>query len=235
MPKRSTRPHDYGHSFKPAKRPPLHRDRVVEMAIAILDADGPDALTFRRLAADLEVGVATLYWHVDNKDVLLNLAFDHVVGEIEAGFDAEPHRPWEERLRDGFIDLWRVLRRHPWAARLAIASVERGPNTLRHWDRGAMLLLDAGFDERAVFYGLSAIFTYVIGTGVQDATWHSYTADNEQVQREALDQATAFFASLDHDAYPSFRRVLPVLAAHKEDEQFLAGLDLVIAGLRAQR
>lgn len=64
MPKRPA----YGETFKAPRRRPLHRDRVVAQAITILDGEGPDALTFRRLAADLGVGVATLYWHVDNKD-----------------------------------------------------------------------------------------------------------------------------------------------------------------------
>jgi AcrR family transcriptional regulator len=235
MPKQSNHERRYGDAFKGARRPPLHRDRVVEQAIAILDADGPDALTFRRLAADLDVGVATLYWHVDNKDMLLQLALDQVLGEIERGFDATPERSWEERLRDWLVELWRVLRRHPWAAALAIASVERGPNMLRHWDRGAMLLLDAGFDPRQVFHGLSTLYMYAIGVGVQDATWHSYGAnDDAQIRQAALAQATEFFSSLDPDTYPSFQRVTPVLAAHDEDQQFLAGADLLIAGLRAQ-
>jgi AcrR family transcriptional regulator len=235
MRKRQTTSREYGGAFKAPKRPPLHRDRVVEKAVEILDGGGPDALTFRRLAAELEVGVATLYWHVDNKDVLLQLALDHVLGEISGAFDASPRRSWERRLRDGLVELRGVLQRHPWAAGLAMASVERGPNLLRHWDGGAMLLFDAGFSDREVFYGLSALFTYVIGVATQDALWHSYGAEDDgEVRRETLAQATAFFESLDPNAYPSFQRMLPVLATHDEDEQFLAGLDLLITGLRAR-
>jgi AcrR family transcriptional regulator len=235
MAKRSPRSPEFGGAFTPARRPPLHRDRVVEAAVAILDRGGPDALTFRRLAADLEVGVATLYWHVANKDALLQLALDHVLTEIETGFDAAPERPWEERLRDGFLEFRSVLRRHPWAAGLAMASIERGPNLLRHWDRAAMLMFEAGFDAAQVFYGLSAIFTFVAGAGMQDAMWHDYGADDDgEVRRETLAEATAFFESLDRDVYPSFQRITPVIATHDEEEQFLAGLDLLIAGLRAQ-
>ncbi len=224
----------YGDTFTKAKRPPLHRDRVVEQAIAILDSGGGDALTFRRLAADLDVGVATLYWHVKNKDVLLQLALDQILGEIE--FEIDATRPWDESLRDWLLELRHALSRHPWAAALAVASIERGPNMLRHWDRGATLLLDAGFTERQVFYGLSTLFTYAIGTGVQDAAWHSYTTDDQaQLREQTLAQAAEFFGSLNPDDYPSFRRVTPILATHDEDEQFRAGLDLLIAGLQTQR
>lgn len=230
----SSRGRKYGDAFAKAKRQPLHRDRVVEQAVAILDAGGADALTFRRLAADLDVGVATLYWHVESKDVLLQLALDHVLGEIE--FEAEATRPWDESLHDWLLELRRTLSRHPWAAELAVASIERGPNLLRHWDRGATLLLDAGFDERQVFYGLSTLFTYAVGTGVQDAAWHVYDSeDQRQIREQTLAQASEFFGSLDPDEYPSFKRVTPILAAHDEDQQFDAGLELLIAGLRAQR
>jgi excisionase family DNA binding protein len=214
-------------------RPSLHRERVVETAIAILDAGGAQALTFRRLATELDVGVATLYWHVENKDVLLQLALDHVLGETETRFAADPERPWAERLHEGLVELWKVLRRHPWAAGLAMASADRGPNLLRHWDRGATLLFNAGFDEREVFYGLSALFTHVIGSAAQVANWHSYGVDNDAIRREMVARAAAFLDTLDPYEFPSFQRVTPVLAAHDEDEQLSTSIDLIIAGMRA--
>ena len=228
----------FGEGFQAAKRrprTPLHRDRVVEGAVAILDRAGPDALTFRRLAADLDVGAATLYWHVANKEVLLQLALEHVGAELSGSFGAAgSQQPWETRLRDGLTDLWQLLLRHPWAAGLAMASVDRGPNFLGYWDRGATLLLEAGFDETRTFIGLTTLFTFTIGSGMVNAIWHTYGADNETVRRETLAQAAAFFAGLDREAFPSFQRLTPVLAAHDETEQFLAGLELQIAGLRAQ-
>lgn len=226
--KRSPTPPELGASSQAAKRRPLHRDRVVQAAIAILDAEGPDALTFRRLAAELDVGVATLYWHVDSKEALLQLALDDVLGAMPSGFDADRPKAWEEPLRDGFVALRRVLRAHPWAAALAMASIERGPSLLRHWDRAATLLLDAGFDPRETFFGLSAIFTFVVGTGMQDAMWHSYGVDDDGPR------ASAIFAALDPAVHPSLPRLTPVIASHEEDQRFLAGLDLLIAGLRTR-
>lgn len=236
MPKRPPT-HRYGDTYRAAQarsRPQLNRDRIVAAAIDILDSDGPDALTFRRLAEDLDAGVGTLYWHVKNKDAVLQLALDRVVGEIRAGFDAHPRRTWDKRLRAGFVELWRLLRRHPWAAHFAMSSVERGPNMLRYWDRGATLLFDSGFEPTEVFDGLTALFTYTIGSGMVNAAWHTYGGENERMRRETLAQATDFFASLDPDAYPSFQRLNPVLAGHDEDDQFLAGLDLLIVGLRGR-
>ena len=181
------------------------------------------------------MGAATLYWHVANKEALLQLALDHVGAELSGSFGvAGSEQPWETRLRDGLTDLWQLLLRHPWAAGLAMASVDRGPNMLGYWDRGATLLLDAGFDATETFVGLTTLFTFTIGSGMVNAIWHTYGADNDAVRRETLAEAAAFFADLDHEAFPSFQRLTPVLAAHDETGQFLAGLDLQIAGLRAQ-
>ena len=98
-----------------------------------------------------------------------------------------------------------------------------------------MLLFDAGFDAAEDFDDLSALFTFVAGAGMQDAMWHDYDVDADgAVRRETPAEATAFFAALDPEVYPSFERIMPVMALHDEEEQFLAGLDLVIAGIRAQ-
>src|SRR5262245_51830665 len=96
QPPRSQRDDGAVASSADGERASLHRDRVIETAIAILDAEGPQALTFRRLAAELDAGVATLYWHVENKEALLQLALDRVLGEIRSSFPADPERPWEE-------------------------------------------------------------------------------------------------------------------------------------------
>jgi hypothetical protein len=153
--------------------------------------------------------------------------------ELGTSFAADPERAWDERLRDGLVDLWNVLRRHPWAASLAMASAPRGPNLLRYWDRGATLLFDAGFDDREVFYGLSALFTHVIGSAVRVGSWHAYGVDNDAIRSEMVAQAAAFFEALDPHEFPSAQRIMPVLAAHDEDEQLSKSLDLIIAGMRA--
>jgi AcrR family transcriptional regulator len=231
--------HGIGAAFtkrrKAPAKAPLDRARVVAATIAILDAEGPDALTFRRLATELNAGVATLYWHVENKHMLMDLVLDEVMGELGEGFDADPGRPWDQRLRSGFVELWRLLRRHPWASLHAISSNGRGPKFLHHFDRGAALLFDTGLDEREVFYIMSALYTYVVGVGVQDAVWHVYGESDQDAARGAvLREATDYFGQLPADEHPNFRRLLPVFAAHDEEEQFLHGIDLLLAGIRAQ-
>lgn len=225
-----------GATYRAAREKPrarLNRDEIVRAAVRILDAEGPEALTFRRLAGDLSAGVGSLYWHVDSKEALLDLAFDDIVGELDDQF-VDDDRPWPDRLGDGLFEFWRVLLRHPWAAHHASASRDRGPKLLRTWDRSAQILFDAGFDATDVFYASAALFSYVLGVSAQNANWSRNNA-GRMTREEGMAEAAAFFDQLDPAEFPAFKRIAPVFATHDEDRQFRAGLDLLIAGLVARR
>src|SRR3954452_11570162 len=62
--------------------PPLNRDRIVDEAVALLDEEGAGRLTMRRLAERLGTGSTTLYWHVETKDDVLDLALDRIFGDV---------------------------------------------------------------------------------------------------------------------------------------------------------
>src|SRR5215212_8753897 len=75
----------------------LSRGQIVRAAIAIADAEGFEAVTMRRLAAELGVGTMSLYWHVPNKDNLLELMRDELIGEVE--MPDPPSGDWRADLR----------------------------------------------------------------------------------------------------------------------------------------
>lgn len=80
------------------RRDPLNREAIVGGAIRILDTDGLDGFTMRRVAEALGTGPASLYWHVGSKDGLLDLVFDEVIGEQHVP-DADPGH-WQEQFKD---------------------------------------------------------------------------------------------------------------------------------------
>jgi AcrR family transcriptional regulator len=234
-PNRPTFDHRRKGAAAPARKPPLDRERIVAATLAILDAEGPDALTFRRLAADVGAGVATLYWHVDSKEVLMDLALDAVLVEAGAGFDEHPEQPWDQRLQHGMVTLWELLARHPWAGHAAMVADNRGPNLLHHWDRGCALLFSTGLEAEDVFYVISTLFTFVVGVGAANALYHDYGAGDQDASRQAaLHDAAQLFNELPEDEYPDFRRVVPVFTTHRQDVEFLRGLDLLMDGIRTR-
>src|SRR4051794_32123962 len=91
---------------RPARdRTPLSRDAIVDAAMAILDAEGLDALTMRRVATALGTGPASLYAHVAGKDELLELMIDRVAAELEVP-DPDPDH-WQEQVKDGIRGMYR--------------------------------------------------------------------------------------------------------------------------------
>ncbi|MEV7907913.1 TetR/AcrR family transcriptional regulator, partial [Streptomyces anulatus] len=98
-------------SGSPQDRVPLSRERVLRAAVAIADAGGLGSLTIRSLARELDVKPMSVYYHVSNKDEILDSIVDLVFGEIEL---PSPGGDWRSEMRRRATSARRVLRRHPW-------------------------------------------------------------------------------------------------------------------------
>lgn len=218
----------------------LSRERIVEAAIAILDAGGEGALTFRALAARLATGSGAIYWHVADKDALLAAATDHVVTQAMAGAisgaisetgagGADPR----EAIRVIALAMFDAIDAHPWVG----AQFSRAP-----WQPGMLRVFEAiggrvralGVPEGAWFNAWSALVTYIFGAAGQNAA-------NARLQAPGTDRSAALadiaggWARLDPADYPFLRQVAPQLAAHDDRDQFLAGIDLILAGIGTVR
>src|SRR5688572_1235709 len=93
-------------------QPALNRQQIVRAAIEIADAEGFEAVTMRRIASDLGVGTMSLYWHVPNKENLLELMRDELIGEVE--MPDPPTGDWRADLRQIAYQTRANLKRHPW-------------------------------------------------------------------------------------------------------------------------
>ncbi|WP_328807862.1 TetR/AcrR family transcriptional regulator [Nonomuraea antri] len=202
---------------------PLSRDRIVEEAIALLDAEGADRLTMRRLAERLGTGSTTLYWHVKTKDDVLDLALDSIFGEVEIPRGGD--RGWRADIT-ALIDGWRaVLLRHPWSAAL-LGRPMLGPNVLARSEFLYATLLAAGVTEpqlTAAAYGLS---NYVIGAGLMQATWPD--GGEQDVRRPAGEHLLA-----NRERYPALATHGPLVVAGDWDTSFAIGLTWLLDGIQA--
>jgi AcrR family transcriptional regulator len=109
-------------------QPSLSREQIAAVAVTIADRDGVEALSMRRVAAELGCGTMSLYRHVRTKDELLDLMIDAVAGE-----DGDPPTPsggWRVDLHD-VARRWRAAAlRHPWIPRVSAGRPSVGPRTL---------------------------------------------------------------------------------------------------------
>ncbi|MFE4665954.1 TetR/AcrR family transcriptional regulator [Streptomyces sp. NPDC056716] len=129
-------------------RPPhLDRDRITEVTVRLLDAEGLGGFSMRRLAAELRVTAMSVYWYVDTKDDLLELALDAVHGELDLPDANAPDADWRAQLRALATQYRGLLVRHPWLSPLAGRRyLNIGPRSLAfsRQVRGVMRRADAG-------------------------------------------------------------------------------------------
>jgi AcrR family transcriptional regulator len=101
----------------------LDKERIVAEAVALLDADGLDSLTLRRLADRLGVRAPTLYWHIPNKAALVTAVAEAILGQEFAAIDPPADdEPWQDWLTGLAERLRHALLAHPDGARVVSAA-----------------------------------------------------------------------------------------------------------------
>ena len=159
-----------GHEERLARRRPhtdgLTLEVVLTEALALVDAEGMDALTVRALATRLGTGSSTLYRHVASRDELLVLLVDAVLGEVRL---PDPQLPGRERVEQLSTELRRVLRSHPHVVPALSGSPILGPNAMRASACGLDNLLAAGHPPERARAAYLALLDYVLGSVAFDA------------------------------------------------------------------
>jgi AcrR family transcriptional regulator len=203
------------------RRQPLTRDQIVDAAVRILDADGVDALTVRRLGEELNTGSATLYWYIASKDELAELVFDHVVGEIELP-EPDPAQ-WQEQLKELGRGYYRMMLRHNDLVRLSLGHIPIGPNSMRMIEWSLTLLRGAGVPDQAAAYA-GDIFGRYLDASVLEGTM-SGGPPPEKVGE--------YFASLPPEEFPNVTGLTGALFEGDDMSRFEFGLDVLLRGLAA--
>ena len=150
-----------------SKRVPLSRDRVLRAAVAIADAAGIGSLTMRSLAQELGVKPMALYYHVANKEEILDGIVDLVFSEIEL---PTANGDWRSEIVRRANSARRVLRRHPWAIGLMESRKTPGPATLRHHDATIGTLRAAGFSVEMTAHAYALLDSYIYGFALQEVS-----------------------------------------------------------------
>lgn len=207
----------------------LSRDRIVGAAIDLLDQSGADALTFRALGGALNTGSGAIYHHVAGKDELLAAATDAVLQPILAVPTGD--RTPRERIRGLALTLFDTIDAHPWLAAQVMTDPGRPANLLLS-ERIGGAVLAMGTPEDSLFDAATAIVGYVLGSAAQNAAnARSDLARGGASREELLGGVAARIGQLDPDEFPYLRRIAEAMADHDDRAQFLAGLDLLLAGI----
>ena len=140
-------------------RRPLTRDAIVEAALVLLERDGLQGLSMRRLAQELGAGAASLYWHVGDKEELLSLLLDRIVGEVEVP-EPDPEN-WQATIKEMARSARRLFAQRRDAAQLSLGRVPSGPNSLPILERNLAVLAASALPPRVIAYAADMFALYV--------------------------------------------------------------------------
>lgn len=197
----------------------LNERQIVEAALELLDRDGLAGVTTRRVAEKLGVKSASLYWHVKNRERLLDLLSDRIVADARW---PRPSAGWRETVRGLMREYLRCLLAHREAARVTAGRPPAGPNRLRGAELLLTSLLRAGLTERAAIDAGLVLTTYVVGFAL------------EQQASEAAGRQVSILDAEFRAAYPTLAQLADKVRPGSTWNRFGAGLDLILNGVERQ-
>ena len=217
-------------STRTRPRGSLTREEIIKESMALLEQEGPGALSMRRLADRLGVTPNALYTHVRGKADLI----DGLIDQVYADLTLELDRPgdWTQQLTTLSQQIRDHLLAHPAVVPYAVQQPGLGPHSLRLGEAIYNVLRPAGFSDQAVVGTVYALLTYILGFVALEIP---RAGTDPQTSDEYVRRMWAFFAALPPGEFPHTVELAAQLARSSTDDQFQFGILTFLAGLQAQQ
>jgi AcrR family transcriptional regulator len=204
---------------RPAKAP-LGREAIIDAALAVLQREGLEAMSLRRVAAELDTGAASLYVYVAGLDELRALVLDRALAAVRV---PPPGGPWRPRLDALLASYTAVLHRHAGVAALAMTTIAAGPHYFRLVEALLGLLDEAGVEPGVAAWAVDLLTLYATATAAE----HAQRGDGTS----PLDALAASLDATPPAAYPRLHAVRGELLAGEPGERFTWAVDVLVRGL----
>ncbi|QHC23986.1 TetR/AcrR family transcriptional regulator [Streptomyces sp. GS7] len=230
----SVRPPKRRRGRPPANTAVISREAVLAAGLRVLERDGLDALTMRKVAEELGVQAASLYWHVRDKDELLDLLADELLAGADLRSLVDP-ADW----RAGAAAILREMRRHLLArrdsARLLAGRFSAGPNRLRSMEAVLGVLRSAGLGPHDTAYACYFLMVTVIGFVANEQAPLSAQVRNGMPAREFLDGLRDRLAGLPAEEYPHTVALAAEVTGPDLARRFDFAVDRMLDGIETLR
>jgi AcrR family transcriptional regulator len=215
------------------EKQPLSRAQIVAAALKLFDAEGLDGFSMRRLGTELGAGATSFYWHVKDKDQLIDLVLDEIIGEVR--LDDDPSLPWRERTAALAREFRLTLIRHRHLAPIFGSRISAGPNTLRAWEHVLSVLRAGGFEGDKLTLAFASLINFASGSAVMETREPSGPGSAGKSLQDLQAAYIEMLGSLPPDEYPNLIRMIADLDPDRIDEaaQFEYGLQMLLDGLEA--
>jgi AcrR family transcriptional regulator len=219
-----------------ARRPSYSREQIADAAIAIADAEGYEAVSMRRLAAELGAGTMSLYHYIRSKDELVGLVADRLMGEMLIP-DEELPDGWREAMAELARRTLGLFKSHPWIVEHWGEGDpdSTGPSMLRHVEQTLAIAARSGLDTDGQFELAAIVDDYVIGYAMR--THHGAEAKDKGHFDAMLAYVTAQLGTGEYphlkamagdDPAAAFARVAHIA---DDEQRFERGLERVLDGI----
>ena len=202
-------------------RLPLTRERVLRAAVEVVDKEGVESLSMRRLGAELGVEAMSLYNHVPNKAAVLDGIVETVISDVELPDDIAD---WKECIRFVSRSYRKVALEHPNVVPLISTRPFNTLASLRPVEVGFSILRHAGFDPKSAIHAFRTIAGFTTGYSL---------AESGSFFGEIRDESLLSPDDLSPEEFPRLKEVAPHLTSDHDDE-FEFALDVIITGLEAK-
>jgi AcrR family transcriptional regulator len=200
----------------------LSRRRIVHAAIGLIEREGEGGLSMRRVAAELDVAVMSLYNHVPNKAALLDAVAEEILGGMEMADD--PAMDWKERARAIVRAYRKIAHDHPRCVTLVLTRKVEAPSGMRPVEHALALAVDAGFDGETAVRIMRAILAYAIGAQMREV-------NAVKMLSHLPGHGSVGLGHLDPEQFPHVTAFQHQLLRHDPETDFEFGLDLLLDAL----
>lgn len=205
-----------------SERDPLSLERILQAAMALADREGLDAVSMRRVGAELQVEAMSLYRHVPNKGALLSGMRAMMLTEVR--HHDGPSGDWKERLRVVMQSLRAVYLAHPAVAQIS-AKGEASEVSFIHFEQDLATMAEAGFAPEEAGYALRSLLAFTSGFTLREIDLHSARQDphTNAVHEGILAK------------YPHLAASYPYLVGEMRPLAFEYGLERLLEGIEQER
>lgn len=219
-----------------ADKPQLSRDAIVAAAMRIVDSEGLDAVSMRRVAQEFGTGAASLYAYVANKEQLLDLLFDRVMGEIADRWpDTEPTaQNWRELAKAGVRLACEVMSEHRDLARAFQGRVPFGPNGLRMVEVQLAIMRAGGVSDEMAAYAGDLFGQFVVSTVIEHEMWRARAVEPDgALFAERMGEIRDYLAALPKELFPNIVAMAGPIMSQKPEglDRFELGLEVIVRGI----
>lgn len=193
-------------------------------ALRLLDREGLSGLSMRALAEELGTGAMTLYNYVPQREAINLLVVEAVIAE--ARWECVPDADWREDVRAIASALWRAVRSHPHAIPLILTRRSRAPAVFEITEALLGALARSGRSGSQLLVAFRAVSALIMGLAQAEL------AGPLSLQAaESADDTIARFRALPPERFPHLIEIASAAIESTAEDEFNAGLDLLLAGL----